>query len=207
MSLMLGIQAGSSILGGIMGRSAAKEKARAARRMADYNAKIQKMNAEAEAEAIEAQGAKLTKIQRESFAKGRMSIASRGGLEVGGDLSSLIDMVEGFQLDQLELKRTADLARIAGENQANMTRYSGELQAQQAETAGRMALTQGILGAANTIAGGLAQLPTPIASVNTTLTSSLNTALGRSNSFVTRAMGSSPTFSLTGNQIPSYLRR
>ena len=133
-----------------------KEKARAARMMADYNAKIQRMNAEAEAQAIEAQGFKLTKQQRESFARGRMSIYSRGGLEAGGDLGSLIDMAEMMQLDQLELKRSADLARIAGENQANMTKYSGQLQAQQAETAGRIAMIKGFTGALNTIAGGFA---------------------------------------------------
>ena len=204
------ISAGASIVGGMMAKSAAKEKARAARMMADYNAKIQRMNAEAEAEAIEAQGFKLTKQQRESFARGRMSIAGRGGLEAGSDLSSLIDMVESFQLDQLELKRNADLSRVAGENQANMTIYSGQLQAQQAETAGRMAMVKGFTGALSSIAGGFAQSSMPISSVNTTLTPSLNAALGRSNSFVTRAMGGTPTFSYlnpTGSSIPNYLRR
>ena len=208
------ISAGASIVGGMMAKSAAKEKARAARMMADYNAKIQRMNAEAEAEAIEAQGFKLTKQQRESFARGRMSIAGRGGLEAGSDLSSLIDMVESFQLDQLELKRNADLSRVAGENQANMTIYSGQLQAQQAETAGRMAMVKGFTGALSSIAGGFADgtfsfAPKAI-NANATLTPSLNAALGRSNSFVTRAMGGTPTFSYlnpTGSSIPNYLRR
>ena len=209
--LALGIQAGLSFLGGRSAKKAAKAEARARKAMAAYNAKVIRANAKAEADAIEAQSARLTKQQREVFAQQRMSVTSRGGLETGGDLLSLIESAKNMQLDLLELQRQRDIALISGENQANKAIYEGQLGANIAEAQGRAAMTQGILGAVGTIAGGFASgtfsfAPKTI-NANATLTPSLNTALGRSNSFVTRAMGSSPTFSLTGNQIPSYLRR
>ncbi len=211
MSAAIAIQAGASILGGIFGSKAASKQARAARAMARYNASVIRMNAQAEADAIEAQSKRLTKQQREVFAQQRMSVASRGGLETGGDLLSLIESAKNMQLDLLEVQRQRDIARISGENQANKAIYEGQVSANIARSQGRAAMMQGILGAAGTVAGGFADGTLSFGSkainANATLTPSLNTALGRSNSFVTRAMGSSPTFSLTGNQIPSYLRR
>ena len=155
-TIALGIQAGSSILGGIFGKKAKKAEARAREAMARYNASIIRMNAKAEADAIEAQSKRLTKQQREVFAQQRMSIASRGGLETGGDLLSLIESAKNMQLDLLETQRQRDIALISGENQAQKAIYEGQVSASIARSQGRAAMTQGILGAAGTIAGGFA---------------------------------------------------
>ena len=77
-----------------------------------------------------------------------MSVTSRGGLETGGDLLSLIESAKNMQLDLLEVQRQRDIALISGENQANKAIYEGQLGANIAEAQGRAAImTQGILGA------------------------------------------------------------
>ena len=139
---------GSSLLGGFFGNRAAKKKAKAMRAMANYNARIQEQNAKDEAEKLSRYATALNKSQREQFAQARMSAVSRGALEgTGGDLMSLVDMMEAMQLDRVNLKREQDVVLARGFNQAAMTRYSGQLQAQQAESAGRQALLKGIIGA------------------------------------------------------------
>ena len=152
----IGIQAGASILGGIFGNRAAKKKARAAKAMAQYNASVARMNAESEAQAIESQERRLTKQQRELQAQQEMSVAGRGGVLAGGDLLSFLDQAQEMQLDKLELIRQRDLATIGGENKARSIIYQGEQQAAAARAEGRAAMTQGILGAAGSIAGGFA---------------------------------------------------
>jgi hypothetical protein len=152
----VGIQAGASILGGIFGRKSAKKKARAARAMAQYNASVARMNAESEAQAIESQERRLTKQQRELQAQQEMSVAGRGGVLAGGDLLSFLDQAQEMQLDKLELIRQRDLATISGENRARGIIYQGQQQAAAAKAEGRAAMTQGILGAAGSIAGGFA---------------------------------------------------
>lgn len=139
---------GSSLVGGFLGNSAAKKKAKAMRAMANYNAKIQMQNAQDEADAIGLAGRRLVRSQREQMAQARMNVFARGGDESrAGDLLSLVDMLELMKLDQLNLKREQDVVLARGYNQAEMTKYSGELQAQQQITAGRTALFKGIIGA------------------------------------------------------------
>jgi hypothetical protein len=158
--LAAGVMGAASIAGGVMKNKAAKKAAKAQRRMAAYNAKIQKMNARTKADSIDEGGRRLVKGQREQFAQARMSVGGRGGKAEGTDLSLLIDIVEAQQLDQLEVRRNSDNTIIGGANQAAMTKYSGELQAQSTEAAGRAALTSGIIGAVGAFAGGLGPKPT-----------------------------------------------
>lgn len=146
------ISAGASLLGGILGRNSAKKQARAARQMANYNAKIVEMNAKADAQAIETQRKRFTKKQREGFAQARMSVASRGGRIEGTSLDALTEYAKEIQLDQMELKRQEELTRIRGENLAKQTRYQGEVQAYNYKQAGQQAMMQGIIGAVGTIA-------------------------------------------------------
>lgn len=149
-----GIQAGASILGGIFGSKAAKEKARAAKAMAKYNASIIRMNAKAEAGAIEAASKRLTKQQRELMGQQRMSVYSRGGRMAGGDLLSLLNEAKEMQLETLELQRQRDIALISGENAANQAIYSGQMQARMARAEGQGAMLGGIIGAASSITEG-----------------------------------------------------
>ena len=171
-AVAVGIQAGASILGGIFGRRAAKKKARAAKAMAQYNASVARMNAESEAQAIESQERRLTKQQRELQAQQEMSVAGRGGVLAGGDLLSFLDQAQEMQLDKLELIRQRDLATISGENRARGIIYKGEQQAAAARAEGQAAMAKGILGAAGSIAGGLAsgalKFPTKPLTGNTT---------------------------------------
>lgn len=146
------ISAGASLLGGILGRNSAKKQARAARQMANYNAKIVEMNAKADAQSIETQRKRFTKTQREGFAQARMSVASRGGRIDGTSLDALTEYAKEIQLDQMELKRQEELTRIRGENTARQIRYQGEVQAYSYKQAGQQAMMQGVLGAVGTIA-------------------------------------------------------
>ena len=151
------IQAGASILGGLFGRRSAKKQAKAARQMADYNAKIIRANAQAEADALEFTTRRLAKQQRELQAQQRMSVASRGGTLGGTDLLSILDQAQEMQLDLLELTRQRDLATIAGENAARQTIYSGQVQSYNLRQQGNAAFAKGILGAAGTLASGFAK--------------------------------------------------
>jgi len=152
-----GLQAGASILGGILGRNSARKQARAARQMANYNAQIIRANAQAEADALEFTTRRLGKQQRELKAQQRMSVASRGGTSGGTDLLSILDQAQEMQLDLLELTRQRDLATIAGENAARQTVYSGQVQSYNLRQQGEAAFAKGILGAAGTLASGFAK--------------------------------------------------
>ena len=104
--LSVGISAGASLLGGILGRNSARKQARAARQMANYNAKIVEMNAKADAQAIETQRKRFTKKQREGFAQARMSVASRGGRIEGTSLDALTE----YALSLIHISEPTDLS-------------------------------------------------------------------------------------------------
>lgn len=146
------IKVGTSLIGGILGKSAAKKKAKAAKAMAQYNAAVTRANAKAQIDAIKSSSKRLVKQQREAKAQQRMSIASRGGLEAGTDLLSMIESAKNMQLDLLELERQQDIARISGETQALGQIYAGDMQAQQLKSQGRQALMSGVIGAAGAYA-------------------------------------------------------
>jgi len=146
------IQVGSSLIGGIFGKSAAKKQARKARQIGEYNAKVAMIQAEAEQASIDFQSRQLIKQQREIKAQQRMSIAGRGGLETAGDLLSMIESAKNMQLDLLELERQQDMARISGETQAQMARMGAEAQASAYKAEGRQAMIGGVLGAAKALA-------------------------------------------------------
>ena len=153
LALAYGIQAGASILGGLMGSSAANKQAKAARAMAQYNANVARMNAKSEADSIEFSARRLAKQQREMQAQQRMSVASRGGMIGGTDLLTLLDQAEQMQLDQLELVRQRDIATIRGDQAAQGAIYQGQQQAAVAKAQGRAAIAQGALGVATAYAG------------------------------------------------------
>ena len=182
----IGMSAGSSLLGGIFGKRAAKKQAAQARAMAKYNASIIKQNAQNEMANIEAQGRRLTKSQREMKAQQAMSVASRGGDVAGGtDLLTLLEQAKTMQLDALELQRASDIAMISGDNRAAQTIYQGEVQAQQALAKGDQAMTNGILGAVGSIgmgfASGALKFPTGAASGGMNAGTGIFQAMGTNN--------------------------
>jgi len=138
------IQVGSSLIGGIFGKSAAKKQARKARQIGEYNAKVAMIQAEAEQASIDFQSRQLVKQQREIKAQQRMSIAGRGGLEAGTDLLSLIESAKNMQLDLLELERQQDIAQIGGETQAQQIRMGAKAQSDALKAEGTQALIRGI---------------------------------------------------------------
>jgi hypothetical protein len=150
----LGVMAATSLIGGLLGSSAARKKAKAAKAMAQYNAAVTRANAKAQSDALKFKGKRLAKQQREIKAQQRMSVAGRGGLETGTDLLSLIESAKNMQLDLLEIQRQSDIARISGENQALGQIYSGNMQAEQYKSQGRQALISGVIGAAGAYAQG-----------------------------------------------------
>tara|TARA_A100000171_G_scaffold11610_1_gene9503 strand:+ start:306 stop:914 length:609 start_codon:yes stop_codon:yes gene_type:complete len=150
---MIGVISGvASLAGGIMGASSARKQAKRARQIGEYNAKVAMIQAEAEQASIDFQSKRLVKQQREIKAQQRMSIASRGGLEAGTDLLSLIESAKNMQLDLLELERQQDIAQISGETQAQQARMGAEAQAQAYKAQGRQAMLGGVLGAAQAFA-------------------------------------------------------
>ena len=156
MSALVAVQVGTSLLGGILGSSAAKKQAKRAKQIGEYNAKVAMIQSEAEQASIDFQSRQLVKQQREIKAQQRMSIAARGGLETGTDLLSLIESAKNMQLDLLELERQQDIAQIAGETQAQQARMGAEAQASAYKAQGRQAMIGGVLGAAS----ALSKMPT-----------------------------------------------
>lgn len=146
------VSAGSSIIGGILGRRSARKQARMQRQIADYNARIIETNAKAEAANLETERKRFTKTQREGLAKARMSVASRGGQYKGSDMSALLEYGKNQQLDQLELVRKRDSVLAQGRSEAAGTRYSGAVQARSTRMEGDLAFAKGLLGAATTMA-------------------------------------------------------
>lgn len=139
---------GGKIVGGLFGLKAASQEAKARKAMAKYNASVIRMNAKAEADAIESQSKRLVKQQREFAAQQRMSISQRGGLVAGTDLQSLIDSAITMQLDLLEVQRQRDIALLAGESKAERTIYEGELGAQVAKAQGQQQFISSLTQAA-----------------------------------------------------------
>lgn len=129
---------------GLLGRSAKRAQAKQAKIIGEYNAKVAKIQAKAEADAIDSQSKRLTKQQREFTAQQRMSIAGRGGLERGTDLLSLINSAKTMQLDLLELKRQQDISMIRGETRAQQIKMGAEAEAMRLKAEGTQALLSGI---------------------------------------------------------------
>ncbi len=145
--MSLGIIMGvASVAQGIFGKRAANKQAKRAKEIALYNANVAVAQSEAEAQAIEYTSRQLIKQQREMKAQQRMSIASRGGLETGTDLLTLIDSAKNMQLDLLELERQQDIARVSGQTQFDQYIMGGQAQANLYKAQGKQAMVSGVLG-------------------------------------------------------------
>ena len=141
---LLAIAGGSALLGAYSGYQQSKSQ----EAMHKYNARVAENEALAQQYAIDAEQAKLTDAQRGLKAKQRMSVASRGGMMAGTDLSTIAEEAKEMQLDQLELMRQRDIAGVRGQSQAAMERYK----AKGAKSAGRWTVATSLIGGASTYA-------------------------------------------------------
>ena len=131
------------IVSGLFGKSAKKKQARQARQIGEYNAKVAELNAKVQKDALVQESRRLVKSQREEKAQQRMSIASRGGLETGGDLLAMINSAKDMQLDLLELETQQDIALYRGKVEAQQIRMGAEAQSKSLKAEGKMSLIKG----------------------------------------------------------------
>ncbi len=132
--VLVGIQAGAQIAGGLHQQKAAKQAAIQARREAIYQQQV----AAAETENIRYANKRELGSLRAAFGK-------RG---VGLDSASMIDVIA-------ESAGNLDYPALVKEHEGLIARYRGEAQARAAKAAGRNALTSSLLGAASTVTQGI----------------------------------------------------
>jgi hypothetical protein len=132
--VLVGIQAGAQIAGGIHQQKAAKQAAIQARREAIYQQQV----AAAETENIRYANKRELGSLRAAFGK-------RG---VALDSASMIDVIA-------ESAGNLDYPALVKEHEGLMARYSGEARARAARAAGQNALTRSLLGAASTFTQGI----------------------------------------------------
>ena len=129
---------------GLFQKRAKDAQARKARQIGDYNAKVAELNAKVQKDALVQDSRKLVKSQREEKAQQRMSIASRGGLEAGGDLLAMINSAKDMQLDLLEMETQQDIALYRGKVEAQQIRMGAKAQSDSLKAEGKMAVVQGV---------------------------------------------------------------
>lgn len=131
--VLVGIQAGAQIAGGLHQQKAAKQAAIQARREAIYQQQV----AAAETENIRYANKRELGALRAAF-------GTRG---VGLDSASMIDVIA-------ESAGNLDYPALVKEHEGLIARYSGEARARAARAAGQNALTRSLLGAASTFTQG-----------------------------------------------------
>ena len=129
---------------GLFQKKAKKAQARQARQIGEYNAKVAELNAKVQKDALVQESRRLVKSQREEKAQQRMSIASRGGLETGGDLLAMINSAKDMQLDLLEMETQQDIALYRGKVEAQQIRMGAKAQSDSLKAEGKMAVVQGV---------------------------------------------------------------
>ena len=108
------------------------------------------MNTKNQIDDIKYAAKKLEPKQRDAYANARMSVASRGGMMGGSDLTSLLDFAKDIQTERLELERAQDVALTQGMNQAQMIRFGGQVAAENTRAQGRLAMINSIVSAGST---------------------------------------------------------
>ena len=148
--ITLGLIAGG---GALMSAFSGFSQSKAQEAMHKYNAQVAENEALAQQYAVDAERQKLTDAQRGVKATQRMSVASRGGLMAGTDLSTLANEAAEMQLDQLELMRQSDIAALRGKSAAAMERYK----AKGAKAAGKWTIAYSLMDGVTTYAkmGGI----------------------------------------------------
>ena len=121
---------GLSLSAASKAKKAAKKAAQARMAMARYNANIAREEAKAKSEVIEYEAEQLTLTQRELQSNQRASVSMRGGTLAGSDLVVILNERAKMQMDNLELQRQSDQAKLAGEKEAEGMLKGAKLGAQ-----------------------------------------------------------------------------
>jgi hypothetical protein len=200
MSLGVLVSAFTGVVGASISARAQRAQGEAAKREAEYNAKLYENKAlaieyasRAESDIANRQFRRLQATQRAGFAKGGAVITEDTPLEV------MLEQIEEMSLEANNNRRTRMIEAQHARAGKDMSLYQGENAVYLSRVKSRATLLGGILSGVGKIASSFDVPEKPGTPFQ--LDPSIQV-----DSFVTRAMPE-PVFNLTGSQIPSYLRR
>ena len=107
--------------------AAAVAQGQAAKKEAEYQAKVAQARGKAEELAIGAEAERLADEQREIKGQQRVTAAQAGGgLSSGQNILLLAEQAQKMQMDQLELQRQQDLATSGASTEASLLKMRGK---------------------------------------------------------------------------------
>jgi hypothetical protein len=117
--------------------------------MADRNAAMMQMEAEAQADTLTEEFYRSGRDQREAFSRQSMASQGMGGFASEGtsDMYFQTDMVKQFMLSNLDNRSLVTKTLILGANQADMERWRGSVAKNLATSQAVSTVVQGTLGA------------------------------------------------------------
>ena len=117
--------------------------------MADRNAAMMQMEAEAQADTLTEEFYRSGRDQREAFSRQQMATNGMGGFATKGtsDMYYQTDMVKQMMLSNLDNRSLVSKTLILGANQADMERWRGSVAKNLATSQAVSTVVQGTLGA------------------------------------------------------------
>jgi hypothetical protein len=166
---MLQIIAGAmSIAGGIIGSRDAKKnarrKAQMIRKMSDYNARVNEMEARSVEQSMRAETSRSYKQKRRALAEQRATYAKAGANLSGTSMEVLLDQAQEMEFDIQNERRNRLLQSQALRQGAKTTRYEGKLEASAAMSEGKALARQTLFSG---ISQGIGQIGSGITSKST----------------------------------------
>lgn len=157
------VQAGLSLAGGFLGKKSAKKaarnKARAIRQMAKYNAAVKKMEEKSVLQTMGAETSRSYKTKRRQMASQRAAFSKTGAVSKGTPMTVMLEQALDMESDIQNQRRNRLLQAQNLRQQGKAIKYQGEMQAQTAieegRAAGRASLLSGFTGAVGSIGAGL----------------------------------------------------
>lgn len=144
------ISAVTSVVGGVVQASAAKQQGKSAQALANYNAKIAENDALAARQSAAFEATKLERAGKKFRGTTRAAMAATGGeLLDMGDVRDAND--EELVLDLLAIKYGGETGYRAGQQRADVSRFEGSVAKQRAGSAATGSLLTGLSSAANTM--------------------------------------------------------
>lgn len=146
----LTIAAGGQVIGGIIGAKGMNNAARAAQRVAEYNAQV------AENEAVVLQRAKVDEeanLRRQSnrlLATQKVATGASGIQMSGSPLQALADTYFNTEKDAARIQYASSIEQMQKESEASLLRAQGRAQATALRMQGQQSLLSGFTGGAQT---------------------------------------------------------
>jgi hypothetical protein len=158
------VSAGLSLASGLFGKSsakkAAKRKAQQIRAMADYNARVKRMEAKSVMEVSKYETRRSYKQRRRALATQRAAYAKTGAVTGGTPMSVMIEQAMETDIDIQNQRRNRLMQAQTLEQEAKGIKYKGEMGAQTAieegRAAGRASLLSGIQSSVGFVGAGMA---------------------------------------------------